>query len=83
MILACFFASYDLAGALTLCRHRIIMASISFTLLTYYATFWPAGDGSQTYNLRLAWSKNKREVLTPIWGAWCIWNWLTKVIVLI
>ena len=36
-----FFASYDLAGALTLCRHRVIMASISFTLLTYYATFWP------------------------------------------
>ena len=40
MILA-FFTSYDLAGALTLCRHCVIMSSILLTLLTYYATFFP------------------------------------------
>ena len=36
-----FVASYDLAGALNLCRHCVIQASILFTLLKYYATFWP------------------------------------------
>ena len=67
-------------------HHRVIRSSISFTILTYYATFWPETGLKPKI---LDWpgkkkrSEKKREVLTPIWGAWCIWNWLTKVIVLI
>ena len=41
MILLFFFASCDLAGVINLCRHCVIMASLIFTLLTYYAAFRP------------------------------------------